>query len=174
MPTSRLVPAAALLALAACADSGDTAIIPVPVEPLDPIAAGYATPDPSYVAPGNAGDINCATVVQYPSTGPINVGTQFGLSEWRDYAGQHDAVAPPAGDADAQTLASYIVEFCRGTPVADVDDAVKVFLSSRPGAVGQSFGGVVPPGTITSPELTPGPIEAGLANEGAENSGIVE
>lgn len=118
---------------------------------LDAAAQGYATPDPAYAAPGDPGDIGCTSVIDSVSAGPIYSATRWGLSEWEDFTRTNDEVALP-GPGDDAVIAGYIVDFCQGTPVADVRDAVNVFLSARPGSNASQFGGVDPPLDIPEPE----------------------
>ncbi|WP_123642805.1 hypothetical protein [Histidinibacterium lentulum] len=111
---------------------------------LDAAAQGYATPDPAYTPPGSPGAIGCTTIVNSVSTGPIYTATRWGLSEWEDFTRTNDQVSLP-GPGDDALIAGYIVDFCQGTPVGDVRDAVNVFLSARPGSNASQFGGVDPP-----------------------------
>ncbi|KAA9007897.1 hypothetical protein [Histidinibacterium aquaticum] len=162
--------AAAALGLAACG-----APLPVsngngPVEPpaelvvLDPIAQGFSTPDPSYTPPGNRGNIQCTTVTQSASTGPVYEATQYGMERWRDFAADSPGVSSPGPDGPRE-VAAYVVDFCQGTPVATVLDAVNVFLSSRPGSTASSFGGADPAIDVGTPD-GPDSILAGDAQIG--------
>jgi hypothetical protein len=118
---------------------------------LDAAAQGYATPDPAYTLPGNPGDIACPTILNAMSTGPIYTATRWGIQEWEDFTRTNEQVSMP-GPGDDALVASYIVAFCKGTPMGDVRDAVNIFLSARPGSNASQFGGVDPPLDIPEPE----------------------
>ncbi|SLN40368.1 hypothetical protein [Roseisalinus antarcticus] len=137
--------------LAACSDgvpsSNAPALLPLV---LDPAAQGYDTPDPAYSPPGNGGNIRCTTIVQTASTGPIYEATRWAFGKWEDFVDDNPQVAHPT-PADAPEVAGYIVDFCQGTPVATVLDAVNVYLSALPGSAASQFGGVDPPIDVPTP-----------------------
>ncbi|QQA43991.1 hypothetical protein [Pelagovum pacificum] len=143
IPTPPILLAVAALALSACARGEVPEMAPIlPQTPAIPFVD--ISPDPTYTPPANAGDIRCSTINNSATSGPIRAATLWGLEEWRDFASD-SPVQPPVGDQDTSLLAADITEFCGDARAGTVFDAVTVFLSGRPGSVGQSFGNAAVP-----------------------------